>query len=399
MKRFLPDTRGLPRTFWILCGGLLVNRLGGFVAPFLAIYLTTVRRMPVAEVGLIVALVGLGSIASGPVGGILADRIGRRSALLIGTSMGGSAMLGLGFSRTPALIAAMAFVLGFCADLYRPVMGAIVADVVPSEDRQRAYGFLHWVVNVGFAVSIVIAGFLAQRNFTALFVGDAITTFAFGLVVWANVPETRPERSKASKKDRFELLRPYRDAAFLSFFALSLLNCLVFLQGFVTLPISMRSHGVSSEQYGLLMAINGGLIVLLQPFAAPFVTRFQRRHVLSASAALIAVAFGMNGLIPGSIPMYAASIVIWTFGEIAAAPVTPSVVADLAPPELRGSYQGAFQMTWGAGSFLAPVIGSYVLSVAGESGLWAGCTLIGFIAAAGFLVTPLRAAPVAVAET
>ncbi|MEO6420852.1 MAG: MFS transporter, partial [Polyangiaceae bacterium] len=91
-----------------------------------------------------------------------------------------------------------------------------------------------------------------------------------------------------------------------------------------------------------------------------------------------------------SIPMYAFAIVIWTFGEIAGAPVTPSILADLAPPELRGSYQGAFQMTWGAGSFLAPVIGSYVLAVAGEKGLWGGCMLVGFTAAAGFLVTPLR---------
>ena len=35
---------------------MLVNRLGGFVAPFLAIYLTSVRHRPVEEAGLIVLL-------------------------------------------------------------------------------------------------------------------------------------------------------------------------------------------------------------------------------------------------------------------------------------------------------------------------------------------------------
>ena len=362
---------------------MLVNRLGGFVAPFLAIYLTSVRHLPVEEAGLIVALVGLGSIASGPVGGIMADRIGRRTALLIGTCLGAASMLGLGFARTPALIATTALGLGFCTDLHRPVISAIVADVVTPEDRPRAYGMLHWVVNVGFALSIVTAGFLAQHNFAALFVGDALTTFVFGVLVWANVPETRPAPS-ARERDRYELLRPYRDGTFLAFFAVSLLVTLVFLQGFVTLPIEMRRHGVSAEQYGLLMAINGTLIVLLQPFATPFVQRFQRRHVFAASAVCVGVGFGMNALLPGSLPIYACAIVVWTLGEIGMAPVTPSVIADLAPPELRGSYQGAFQMTWGLGSFLAPLIGAFILGHAGASGLWAGCFLAGCVAAVGF---------------
>ena len=33
------DVRGLPRTYWILWTGALINRLGGFVMPLLALYL------------------------------------------------------------------------------------------------------------------------------------------------------------------------------------------------------------------------------------------------------------------------------------------------------------------------------------------------------------------------
>jgi MFS family permease len=85
MRRFLPDTRGLPRAFWFLWAGTFVNRLGGFVAPFLAIYLTSVRGLSVQRAGLVVSLVGLGAIASGPVGGTLADRLGRRPTLALAT--------------------------------------------------------------------------------------------------------------------------------------------------------------------------------------------------------------------------------------------------------------------------------------------------------------------------
>src|SRR4051812_22372125 len=48
--------RGLPRAFWILCGGALINRLGSFVVPFLAIYLTTVRGIAVERAGFTLAL-------------------------------------------------------------------------------------------------------------------------------------------------------------------------------------------------------------------------------------------------------------------------------------------------------------------------------------------------------
>ena len=37
------DASGLPRAFWILFAGTLINRTGGFVLIFLAIYLTEAR--------------------------------------------------------------------------------------------------------------------------------------------------------------------------------------------------------------------------------------------------------------------------------------------------------------------------------------------------------------------
>ena len=37
---------GFPRTFWLLWAGTIVNRLGGFVIPFLALYLTATPVSP-----------------------------------------------------------------------------------------------------------------------------------------------------------------------------------------------------------------------------------------------------------------------------------------------------------------------------------------------------------------
>src|SRR5450755_2041863 len=99
MSAWLPSVRGLPRAYWVLWSGMLVNRLGSFVVPFLALYLTRVRGLSIGAAGVIVALWGAGSLASGPIGGILTDRVGRRSTLLAGTALGALAMLHLGVAR------------------------------------------------------------------------------------------------------------------------------------------------------------------------------------------------------------------------------------------------------------------------------------------------------------
>jgi MFS family permease len=141
--------RGLPRTFWYLWAGALINRLGGFVYTFLALYLTTRRHFTVAEAGLVVGLYGAGSFASGPVGGYLADHIGRRRTMLMSFVLGAAAMIQLGFARGPWHIAESALVLGFCSDLYRPAEQATIADIVPPTERTRAYGYVYWAVRGG----------------------------------------------------------------------------------------------------------------------------------------------------------------------------------------------------------------------------------------------------------
>jgi MFS family permease len=240
-------------------------------------------------------------------------------------------------------------------------------------------------VNLGFSLAPVIAGLLAGRGFSlvVLFVGDAATTAIFGLLVVATVKETRAPTAREAPRP--SLWTPYADRTFLAFAAVSSLIALVFFQGHVALPVDMRAHGLSPREFGLLIAINGALIVVLQPFALPVVSKLPRGVALGASAVLYGIGFGMNGIAAGSVPIYAASIAVWTLGEIVNAPITPAVVADLAPPELRGSYQGAFQITFGAASFVGPALGSLVLGRWGSGVLWGGTLVVGLAAAAGFV--------------
>ncbi len=386
--RLLPDPRGLPRAFVWLFVGTLVNRLGTFVTPFLAIYLTEEAHLSLERASLIVGLVGVGSLFAGPVGGALADGAGRRITLVGATLAGAATMLALGFARGETLIAAAALALGFAGDLFRPALNAIVADVVPEALRPRAYGLLHWAVNVGFAIGPVAAGLLAARSYTYLFVGDAATTLACGLLVAAAIPETRPQRRAGAARP--SLLTPYRDRAFGAFIFFVLLLALTFFQGFVALPVHMRQHGLSQRTYGLLLGLNGLIIVLFQPLLTSLVASVRRERVAVWSAVLNGVGWAMNGVAGSSVASYAVGIVIWTIGEILSAPLFPAIVADLSPPDLRASYQGAFQITFGAAAALAPVLGGLVMSRYGSDVLWAACGAASLVAAAGLrVVVPL----------
>jgi MFS family permease len=365
--------RGLPVTFWYVWAGALINRLGGFVYTFLALYLTQARHFTVAEAGLMVSLYGLGSIAAGPVGGFFADRFGRRVTMLAGFSLGAAAMLNLGFARGRWHIAVATLLLGFLNDMYRPAQQATVADVVPAEERTRAYGYLYWAVNLGFAGAAMIAGFLADVSYTWLFIGDAATTLLCGLVIYWKVPETHPERHvEAHARSRPSPFIPLRDGSYMAFIVAQMMCILVFTQSNSTLPIDMRAHGVAPKLYGTLIAINGVMIVLLQPMAIAVVQRFSRTRVLAVGALLTGLGFGLNAL-GHSAGWYAFTILVWTSGELAFSPVTPTVVADLAPPSLRGTYQGVLQMAWGLGACLAPAIGGPVLGHFGNHALWGGC--------------------------
>ena len=108
-----------------------MNRLASFVVAFLSIYLVRDRGFLPAKAGRVLALYGLGMTIAGPLGGLLADRIGRRATMLAGLVLGAAAVGALVFARDPVLLALFAFLAAAAGELYRPAMSAAVADLGP----------------------------------------------------------------------------------------------------------------------------------------------------------------------------------------------------------------------------------------------------------------------------
>ncbi len=371
----------LPRPFWILFAGTLINRTGGFVIIFLAIYLTEVRGLSPSEAGVIISAYGFGAVFAGPIGGALSDRIGRRVTLVASLVTGGISMIALGRAGAAGL-PVMAAITGLFYEMYRPVVSATIADIVAPSNRARAYSLNYWAVNLGASVAPLLGSAIAARSYQLMFVIDGLTAVAYGVLLLLALPETQPTAVAGRNADAMTILR---DGPFLVFCLLTFGIHLVFFQFFVGLPVDMRAHGVSTSAYGALVAINPILVVLLQIPAGELIARRSQTRVLSLASLLIGTGFGCMAW-SGSSAAYVIGIVLFTLGEILFAPASVAFVADVAPAEARGRYQGAFALAFTTAFAAAPAVGGYVLGAAGGFWLWMGCLMIGVLVALGFLV-------------
>ncbi|MER5704168.1 MFS transporter, partial [Micromonospora sp. NPDC002296] len=191
LRRWWHDSAGgLPATFWYLWAGLLINRAGAFAMLFLPLYLTEARGASTALAGAVVGAYGAGGAVGVLLGGVLADRWGRRATLLAAHLATAGLMVGLAFSRHLAAIAALSALVGVVHSMPSPAFVAAIVDVVPEHRRSRAFNLQFWAFNLGMAVASLLAGLLAEASFLALFLVDAAATLAAAVVIGWKVPET-----------------------------------------------------------------------------------------------------------------------------------------------------------------------------------------------------------------
>ena len=376
--------RSLPRPVWILCAGSFVNRFGSFVAVFLVLYLRS-RGYSIAEAGFVVGCYGIGNVLAAGVGGSVADRLGRRNAIALSMFSSASVLLVLSQARSLPLIVVLTLLAGLTGEMYRPAASALLTDLTPPGDRLPAFTLNRLAINLGFAVGPATAGLLAEHSFFLIFLGDAITSVAFGVIALVALPEG--VRTRRSEERRGEAIRTMlADRAFALFLVSSVLGAFVYFQGQTTFPLHVKASGLTDADYGLLISLNGIAIVLFELPLVALTRRFPYRPVLAFGSLLVGLGFALNA-VANDLPELALTVMIWTLGEIVYAPVASAYVADIAPEHMRGRYAGAWGLTWGLAFVLAPILGTAVFAWNQEA-LWLTCGLLGLAAALLLLAAP-----------
>jgi len=191
---------GLPRTFWIVFVGMIANRIGTMVIPFMVFYLGS-RGISTTDTGAIIVALGIGGMVGPPLGGLLADRFGPRLAVIVGLVVTPFSFGALLAAPTPFMLGVAATLLGVTGSVYKPAASAMVGEVVGPQSRLKAFSLLHWGFNIGTAVAAGAAGFLAERGYWLLFLIDGITCLVYALIVLCRHTE-RPAAAGGRRQDR-----------------------------------------------------------------------------------------------------------------------------------------------------------------------------------------------------
>ncbi len=378
----LARVRRLPREAWLVYVGTFINRFGAFVIVFLVLYITDLGYSE-AQAGLVVSAYGLGGLGAATIGGWLADRIGRRNT--IAASMFGSAACLLVLVRLEDILAitAATAVVGMLSELYRPAATALLTDIVPEHSRVAAFSAYRLAINAGFAAGPAVGGFLAERSWDLVFYGDALTAALYGVIALAFLPHgvTSSRRTEARGEGTRAVLA---DRRLLWYLAGAVLGAYVYIQAFTTVSLHVtQDAGFSTSTYGMLMAVNGTLIIL---FELPLVAWTERRPAVPVLAVSLVIS-GFGFLLTGystTLAMLVVAVGVWTFAEMLGAPVAQAYLAHISPAHLRGRYAGTVSAAYAAAGIIGPALGTALFGWRAEV-LWWSCAVAGLAAAACML--------------
>jgi MFS family permease len=406
-----PARPALPPQARRLFLGIAFSSLGsGMSMPYLFVYLTQVRHLPLTSVGLLMSWMAVLSLGVAPLCGTLVDRFGPRPVLVV--SLVGEA-IGMALVATihalPGAVGVASFVAVFSYTTH-PASSALLARMVPAAGRQRAYGVQFMLMNAGFGVGGLVSSLLVDLarpvTFERLYLIDAVTYLGYIVVLLSfprgtgRVPEADAEADAATgapggKPPGWRLV--LRDRTLLAVVAAGtlLLTC-AYAQvdsGFTAFAVSRAK--VPAQTLGWAFAANTAMIVVGQLVTLRWVEGRRRSRALGVAGLIWALAWAVIGLAwlsPGQWPSVLCVVLglaVFGAGETIWAPVMPALVNGLAVERLRGRYNALSGMTWTISGIVGPALAGVLLGSAG-AGWWVALCVGGSLLGGGAFLTLRR---------
>ena len=385
-----------PLQFWFLMLGTFVDSLGGaLVFPFFTLYVSRRFGVDMTRVGLLIGLFALTNLLGGILGGALADRVGRKATMLMGLALSGLSSLLMGWASSLRVLSLSILVVGLFAEAGGPARQAMVADLLPEQQRAQGFGLMRVVHNLAVVIGPAIGGLLAASSFLWLFIGDAATSLLTAALVAAVLRETRPESdSGADPGNLLQTMRGYAivlsDGRFVAFMIMSMLVMVVSLQMNTSLPVYLSdAHGVSAQGFGYLLTLNASMVVLLQFWVTRRIRAYPTLLVAALGGAVYGVGYALYGVV-AAYGLFLVAMAIVTTGEMIFFPTIQALAAQLSPVDMRGRYLAAFGFSWAIPAMVGPVLVGWIMDNADPRWAWYAAGVAGGMAAVGFVALHRR---------
>jgi len=364
---------------------MLGNALYG---PFIALYLHNVLAIGYVELGLIIVFIGAIQIPFGVVGGLIADRMRRKTLMMIGlvTEAGATGLLAYAFSIESLTLAILAATVGgSISSLAGPAFSAYIADFAAGSERTRGFTLLRIGFNAGYAAGVALGGiFITVIGFAGgVAIAAAIIAVATGILqvsldhsprdqgvgpragVAPSAVQTPVPTKGRSFSQSIRILA--KDRIALEVALAFLLASFVAAQWAIIFPLYVHNLlGVSYSLLGVGLALNGIVVVFGQSATTESVIGWRHTSIGLVGLVLYAVAFlglGAAGLL-NTVPVaiFFVAVVVLTLGENLVTIPQSTLPSNLAPREEVGSYNGAFAAFGAIGFLTATLAGGIVLA-------------------------------------
>jgi len=380
------------KDLWILAFGWFVSALG-FAAsiPFISIYFHSELGLSTTEIGIFFAVIAIVRSLFQLIGGEISDRISRRGLLIHSQSlrvitfilMGLTIQYNWGFWPM-AIIFTLNSIVGA---VFMPTVNALVSDMLPPEKRLDGYAISRSAGNLGWAAGPAIGGFMAAHSYAALFYLSGVITFISVLIFWIFL--VVPEVAKVQERFKFSDLVAVRHDKNLAWHAgLTFFLYLVVAQLIAPMSIySVEMVGISEAQLGMLFAINGLTVVLLQIPVTRLLARFRFTTQLASGAILQFVGYSFFGLFI-DFPYFVVYMMIISIGEVFMSPPSLTLTSQLAPKGRIGRYMGVHGFFVTFGWSLGPLYGGVILDYLGHTPAiaWLLISSLALLSGLGYIV-------------
>jgi MFS family permease len=385
-----------PRRFWIVVGVHFVDKIGGtLLFPFFALYITRKFSVGMTQAGILLGVMALSGIFGSVIGGALTDRLGRRKPILFGLFFSAVSSLALGWVDEFAWLFPLAAIVGLLSDVGGPAHGAMIADILPKEQRQEGFGILRVVGNMSWLVGPTVGGFVAQSSFFALFVIDAAISCLVAALFYVLMPETRPRHHESQAHEPLlQTFRNYsvvvRDKAYVSFLIAAVLMGMVYVQMYNSLSVYLRDqHGVQPQGYGFLLTTSAITVICFQFWMMRIIKTRPQFLMMALGTIFYMLGFGMFGLV-AVYSLFVAAVVIITIGEMIVIPTSQAVAAGFARVDMRGRYMAAYGLSMSVPAAIGPTAAGIVIDNFNPNLLWYLGALLCAVSSAAFYALHLR---------
>ncbi|GIK67518.1 MAG: MFS transporter [Chloroflexota bacterium] len=399
-----------PPAFRTIFYGSLVQAAGvSMIWPFMTVYMRENLGVAVATVTLLITMENIIGTASTSISGMVVDKFGRKTAMVVAMTVSGLVLLGMSMVHTLFLWAALMAIRGLFDPMFGVSSSATVADLIPDEQRAGAYAQLRIAHNVGVAVGPAVGGLLIAISYTPVFLIGTAVTLGFALLIARVVPETLPRLAKNPVSASSEGEHPHpltpsplsiegeqkvsfgygtvlKDRRFVLYCLYFTLTVMTYLMVMTLLPVFMKDeYGIRESYFGIMMTINALMVVTIEFGLTKWVSaKFKLEHILAVGAltyALTAVIIVGSNVFAG----FLIAMILMTVGEILMMPNSMTYVANLATEEARGRYMGVYGLTWRVGAAIGPLMGGLLNDHISPHAVWVAAAVFSFAAVVGFV--------------